>query len=400
VTTPTLEVADVIRQLTDEYGNVPGLRLTYAQQRVLRDLLDCRTPQLGLHKVEVCDHCTHTVKTFNSCRNRCCPKCGGEQRAKWLDERSKDLLPVPYFHGVFTLPADFAQVALQNQEVVYNILFRASSETLKEVAADLRYLGAHIGFVAVLHTWGQTLLHHPHVHFVIPGGGIAVDGLRWASCPESFFLPVHVLSAVYRDKFLDYLTAAFHAGELHFSGRLAHLTQEESFNALCKKWENKGWVVHAKPPFAGPRVVLKYLARYTNRVAIGNSRLVSFEQGRVSFRYKDNARGSEQRIMSLDGVEFLRRFVMHVLPSGFMSIRHYGLLANCCRAKKLALCRELLTEAGIELEAESVSVDITEDNDTDCHRCPACGVGTMRIVQVLERRPSNRWPRAPPLDSS
>jgi hypothetical protein len=403
MTAPALEVADVIRQLADSSGNVPGLQLTYAQKRVLQDLLACRTPELGLHRVEQCDHCAHTKKTYNSCRNRCCPKCGGEQRAKWLDERSKDLLPVPYFHGVFTLPAETAQVALQNQKVVYNILFRASSETLKEVAADPRYLGAEIGFVAVLHTWGQTLTHHPHVHCLIPGGGIALDSLKWVACQETFFLPVHVLSAVYRDKFLTYLKAAFRAGELHFSGRLTHLADEQSFDALCEKWSDKGWVVHAKPPFAGPEVVLKYLARYTNRVAIGNGRLVSFEDAHVTFRYKDYARGGEQRIMRLDGVEFLRRFLMHVPPSGFMSIRHYGLLANCHRRKKLAVSRELLAQAGVELQPDyETSAPQIGDSDDNHHRCPACGLGTMQVVHVFPRPPrSRRAPRTSPrMDSS
>ncbi len=401
MTTSPLEVADVIRELADASGNAPGLRSTYAQKRVLCDLLACRTPQLGLHKVEVCDHCTHTVKTFNSCRNRSCPKCGGEQRAKWLQARSKDLLPVPYFHGVFTLPADLAQVALQNREVVYSILFRATSDSLQQTAADPRYLGARIGFVAVLHTWGQTLLHHPHVHCVIPGGGLAPDGSQWISRPETFFLPVHVLSAVYRDKFLNYLTAAFRAGQLRFSGRLAHLGDKENFDALCEKWGNKGWVVHVKPPFSGPEVVLKYLARYTNRVAIGNSRLVSFEHGKVSFRYKDYARGNEQRIMTLNGVEFLRRFLMHVPPIGFMQIRHYGLLANCCRRKKLALCRDLLAKSGVDTNQEPTPTDRAEQTDLDRHCCPVCGVGTMRIILVLARRPSIAERRTPiALDSS
>lgn len=403
MTAPALEVADVIGQLADSSGNVPGLQLTYAQKRVLLDLLACRTPELGLHKIEQCDHCAHTKKTYNSCRNRCCPKCGGGQRAKWLDERSKDLLPVPYFHAVFTLPAELAQVALQNQKVLYNILFRASSETLKEVAADPRYLGAEVGFVAVLHTWGQTLTHHPHLHCLIPGGGIALDGSKWVACPETFFLPVHVLSAVYRDKFLTHLKTAFHTGELCFSGRLAHLAEEQSFNALCEKWSDKGWVVHAKPPFAGPEVVLKYLARYTNRVAIGNSRLISFEDGHVSFRYKDYARGGEQRIMRLDGVEFLRRFLNHVPPSGFMSIRHYGLLANRYRKKKLAVSRDLLAQAGVELQSNhETPAPTTSDGEDDRHRCPACGAGTMQVVQVFQRPPRNhRRPCAPPrMDSS
>ena len=399
--TSTLEVADVIRELTDASGNVSGLRLTYAQKRVLRDILACRTPQLGLHHVEKCDHCTHKIKTYNSCRNRNCPKCGGEQRAKWLKERSKDLLHVPYFHGVFTLPAELAQVALQNQKMVYSILLRATSDSLKEVAADPRYLGAHIGVVAVLHTWGQTLLHHPHVHCVIPGGGLALDGSQWVACADTFFLPVHVLSAAYRDKFLAYLTAAFRAEELRFTGRLAHLAKKENFDALCEKWRDKGWVVHVKPPFAGPEVVLKYLARYTNRAAIANSRLVSFEQGKASFRYKDYARGNEQRIMSLDGAEFLRRFLLHVLPAGFMQIRHYGLLANRCRNKKLALCRDLLAGSGIKIGQEHMSADTGEDTDTDRHRCPVCGVGTMRIVLHQTRRYSTGTRPGPVvLDSS
>jgi hypothetical protein len=372
-----LEVADVIRELVDANGNVPGLHVTYAQQRALRDLLACRTPQLGLHHVEKCDHCDHTVMTFNSCRNSHCPKCGGEHRAKWLEERSKELLPVPYFHAVFTLPDDLAEVALQNQKVGYDILFRATSDSLKEVAADPRHLGAHIGFIVVLHTWGQTLVHHPHIHCVIPGGGLTPDGSQWVTCKESFFLPVHVLSAVYRGKFLDYLTTAFRTGKLRFAGRLAHLADEKNFYALCEKWRNKGWVVHIKPPFGGPQIVLKYLARYTNRVAIANSRIISLDHGQVSFRYKDYARGNEQRIMSLDRMEFLRRFLLHVLPGNFMRIRHVGLLANCCRGKTLPICRDLLAKSGIKIDQVSIA---DQEPDPNRHRCPVCGIGTMRIV--------------------
>jgi len=293
--------------------------------------------------VEQCDTCGHQVISYNSCRNRHCPKCQAMARAKWLAEREAELLPVPYFHVVFTLPDKIGRLALQNAEEIYRILFRAASETLLTIAANPRRLGAHIGFLAVLHPWGQSLHLHPHLHCVVPGGGVSPDRLRWIGCrKKSFFLPVKVLSSRFRNLFLTYLRKAFKAGRLTFHGELAGLANQAAFEALCRTAKQTKWVVFAKPPFGGPEQVLKYLARYTHRVAISNRRLLSIEDGRVRFEYKDYADGNQVKVMELAATEFIRRFLLHILPSGFVRIRHYGFLANRERRKKLASCHALL----------------------------------------------------------
>jgi hypothetical protein len=321
------EVVDVFRTYEKEFFAKWGHVIGVHQRKAFEAIRDCRTAALGGHVeyVEQCDSCGHQVIAYNSCRNRHCPKCQAMTRAKWLAEREAELLPVPYFHVVFTLPDKIGRLALQNAEEIYRILFRAASETLLTIAADPRRLGAHIGFLAVLHTWGQSLHLHPHLHCVVPGGGVSPDGLRWIGCKKkSFFLPVKVLSSRFRNLFLTYLRKAFKAGRLKFHGELAGLANQSAFEALCRTAKQTKWVVFAKPPFGGPEQVLKYLARYTHRVAISNRRLLSIEDGRVRFEYKDYADGNQVKVMELAATEFIRRFLLHILPSGFVRIRQYG----------------------------------------------------------------------------
>jgi len=366
----THEVADVIRL----FG--PALlrqeMVSPARQRVMRALAACRTAQLGGH-VEECDSCGYQRIAYNSCRNRHCPKCQGSRQAQWLEDRAEDLLPVEYFHVVFTMPEELAAIALQNKRVVYGILFAASSATLRTIAADEEHLGAEIGFVSVLHTWSQDLRHHPHVHCVVPGGGLAADG-RWVSCRPGFFLPVRVLAAMFRGKFVAQLRAAFENGDLQFQGSLQHLRGAAAFAACLERAMAMPWVVYSKPPFGGSLQVLKYLARYTHRVAIGNRRILDVGEGGVKFLWRDRAHGDRSRIMVLPGVEFLRRFLLHVLPRGFPRIRHYGLLGNRSRAVKLAACRLAL---GATMPATTTTAVVAAAASTSTERCPACGRGQL-----------------------
>lgn len=390
MTRPRVEVADVIRAHGDAFLDASGDTLSPEQRRALVDLPRCRTAALGGH-VEACDRCGHQQVAYNSCRNRHCPKCQATEAARWVEARAAELLPVAYFHVVFTLPALLGPVALQNPRVVYDLLFRAAAETLQQIAADPGHLGAEIGFLAVLHTWGQNLQHHPHVHCVVPGGGPSPDGSRWVACPDGFFLPVKVLGRVFRGKFLAGLRAAFDQGKLAFRGKLAALADADEFRRRLAASTQTDWVVYSKPPFGGPGQVLKYLARYTHRVAISNHRLLSLSDGRVRFRYKDYARGGKRRTMELTATEFLRRFLQHVLPTGFVRIRSYGFLANRHRREKLAVCRELLTAAappeavspGVPSPAASLGPGpgVTE---TRCATlCPVCGVGRMVVIGEL-----------------
>lgn len=370
-----LEVADVFRTYEKEFSGQWGHVIGAHQRKAFKAIRDCRTAALGGHVqyVEQCDRCGHQVISYNSCRNRHCPKCQAMARAKWLAAREAELLPVPYFHVVFTLPQRIGGLALQNPTEIYRLLFRAASETLLTIAADPKRLGAEIGFLAVLHTWGQNLHLHPHLHCVVPGGGISPDGDRWIGCKNaSFFLPVRVLSSRFRNLFLIYLRRAFRAGRLKFYGEMAGLAQPAAFDALCRAARRSNWVVFAKPPFGGPEQVLKYLARYTHRVAISNRRLLSMEGGHVSFEYKDYADNNQTKVLTLAATEFIRRFLMHVLPSGFVRIRQFGFLANRGRAKKLALCRILLcvrTPAGT-----------TVIQPPDVKLCPVCKVGRMVLI--------------------
>ncbi len=346
----------------------------------MRNLRDCRTAALGGH-LQQCDRCGHRIISYNSCRNRHCPKCQASARARWLAQRQAELLPVPYFHVVFTLPQEPASLALQNPKQIYNILFRAASETLLTIAADPQHLGASIGFLAVLHTWGQNLHLHPHLHCVVPGGGISPDGSRWVACRKNFFLPVRVLSRLFRNKFLKALRAAFRRGELHFPGDLRYLAVPSAFHSLCRKAADREWVVYAKPPFGGPERVLKYLARYTHRVAISNHRLRSLESGNVRFEWKDYAHSNHTKDMTLDAVEFIRRFLLHVLPTGFVRIRQFGLLANRVRKQKLEQCRDLLAE-----RYPTPTIDVhssLEVRSEDPHRCPVCTLGRLIVIQLL-----------------
>jgi hypothetical protein len=328
----TLELAEIVRRHGHRLGAVSP-----EERRILRAIASCRTAALGGH-VEQCDHCRHQRIAYNSCRNRHCPRCQGSACAKWMADRAKELLPVEYFHVVFTLPDTFNSLALSNKRVIYNALFDAVRQTLLEVAANPKHLGARIGFLAILHTWGQNLSLHPHLHCVIPGGGLSPDG-KWVACRKGFFLPVRVLSRVFRGKFIDSLKCAWIAGEIH------GIENDGDFARLIDASVKHDWVVYAKRPFGGPEQVLKYLARYTHRIAISNRRLISMDDRNVTFLWKDYAHRNRPRTMTLDASEFLRRFLMHAVPRGFMRIRHFGLLANRVRSANLALCRRLIGSA-------------------------------------------------------
>lgn len=395
-----LEVADVFREHADEY--LRGYGATAAQRQVLRAIQNCRTAALGGH-VEACDRCGHRQVAYNSCRNRHCPKCQGPATIRWLAARESELLPVPYFHLVFTLPATLGPLALQNPKVVYSLLMQAAAQALLEVAANPKHLGAEIGFLAVLHTWGQNLLHHPHVHCVVPAGGLAPDGARWLPARRNFFLPVRVLSRVFRGKFLAGLKRALTQGALQFHGALAELAQTEAFERLLDQAVRQEWVVYAKPPFGGPQQVLKYLARYTHRVAISNRRLRALQDGQVTFRWKDYAQGGRKRRMTLPAVEFIRRFLLHVLPTGFVKIRHYGFMANRFRQAKRELCRRLLGVADLP-PAPAVAEDrptgeLSGASETPSarRRCPCCHHGHLYILERLlpQTAPPRRFPTRP-----
>jgi hypothetical protein len=336
---PGLEVADVLRRHGDAY-RAAG-RLDRSALRVMGAIEACRTAVLGGHAVR-CTGCGYTALSYNSCRNRHCPKCQASAARGWLEARQADLLPVEYFHIVFTLPAPAAAIAFQNKAAVYALLFEAASETLKTIAADPKHLGAGIGMTMVLHTWGQTLTHHPHVHCIVPGGGLSFDGQTWTACRPGFFLPVRVLSRLYRRLFLEKLAMAYHAGKLRFSGSLENLAKASNLAAYIAPLRRIGWVVYAKKPFAGPQQVLAYLSRYTHRIAISNRWLTAIGDTHVSFTWRDYAHGSRQKIMRLGAQEFIRRFLLHVLPDGFQRIRHSGFLANSHRRAKLAIIRALL----------------------------------------------------------
>jgi hypothetical protein len=383
----SLEVADILRAAGPAYRAAQAGHLSLQQLKVMSAIEHCRTAALGGH-VEACADCGHQRIAYNSCRNRHCPKCQGAAARTWLAEREADLLPVGYFHVVFTLPAEIADVAFQNEAAVYDLLFQAASETMLRIAADPRHLGARIGITAVLHTWGSALTHHPHVHMVVPGGGIALDGQRWLASRPAFLLPVRVLGKLFRGVFLSRLLALYDAGRLAFFGGLAPLAERRAFLRHLAPVRKKRWAVYAKPPFAGPEAVLAYLSRYTHRVAISNRRLLAFNETGVTFRYKDYRRdgGQRQHVMTLAADEFIRRFLLHVLPRGFHRIRHYGLLAASTRKANLARARELLAVA------PPPDDDVPEEPRDVRPTCPCCG-GPMIVVEIFAR-----WsqPRAPP----
>jgi hypothetical protein len=387
-------VAEVIRKFGERYARLQ--HVSGDSLRILRDLVQCRTAALGGHK-RVCDHCRHEEISYNSCRNRHCPKCQAQARARWVDRRTKDLLEVPYFHVVFTLPDAFAPLVMRNPRRLYGILFRATAQTLLTIGRDPKHLGAEIGFLAVLHTWNQKLQLHPHLHCVVAGGGLAPEKDRWVACrSERFFLPVRVLSAVFRGKFLAHLDRDFRHGRIRLPDALATLEDPQEWSSWLQQQRHRKWVVYAKPPFGGPTQVLKYLARYTHRVAIDNSRLLSIDEETVVFRWKDRAHQHRPRTLRLPGPEFLRRFLLHKLPSGFMRIRYYGFLANRNRATSLPLIRQLLHTTPCEQQiSENAALSSSPGQPW---MCPQCHRGSLRCVQHLQ--PTTTLSRSPPWDVS
>ncbi len=398
---PRLEVADIFRVAGARYRDMHAMTLSRSQRRVMGAIERCRTAALGGH-VEACDRCAHQRIAYNSCRNRHCPKCQSLAKARWLADRQADLLPVPYFHVVFTLPHELAAIAYHNQRVVYALLFRAAAETLRTIAADPKHLGAQLGFLAILHTWGQTLLYHPHLHCVIPGGGLALDGSHWVECRPGFFLPVRVLSRLFRRLFLTYLQEAFNRQQLRFFADMTHLAEPEAFAQYLAPLQQREWVVYAKAPFGGAEQVLDYLARYTHRVAISNSRLVAMTSKTVTFHYRDSRHHDKRKRMTLAHEEFMRRLLLHVLPDGFQRIRHYGFLSNSQRLEQLARCRRLLdvvTSTILSLVARlDYRAQYEQVTGHSLERCPACGQGQMRLVLILTRCSPRSLPQ--PQDTS
>lgn len=380
---PALEVAEIFRAHGAAWRAANAGHLSLGQLKAMAAIEACRTAELGGH-VAVCEDCGHTVIAYNSCGNRHCPKCQGAAARAWLEDREAELLPLPYYHVVFTLPSAFGAIAWQNKAEVYGLLFKAASETMLTIAADKKHLGARIGITAVLHTWGSALTHHPHVHMIVPGGGLSLDGMRFIPCRRGFFLPVRVLSRLFRRLMLEKLGAACDQGRLIFEGSLSELAIGNAFAALLKPLRRKNWFVYAKRPFAGPKAVLAYLSRYTHRVAISNTRLIARDERGVTFHYKDyRADGLAQRkTMTLGADEFIRRFMLHILPKGFHRIRHYGLFASIGRADNIARLRELLGVEPPAKNAESPSEAAPAEGDLP--PCPCCG-GRMKVIESFER---------------
>ncbi len=391
---PALEVADIFRDHGAVWRRVNAGHVSLGQIKVMSAIERCRTAALGGH-VARCENqkCAHTVIAYNSCRNRHCPKCQGAAAREWLAERETELLPVPYFHVVYTLPAPIADIAYQNKAVIYDLLFKASAETTLTIAADRKHLGARIGFISVLHTWGSALTHHPHVHMVVPGGGLSPDGSTWITCRARYFLTVEVLSALFRRLFLEMLVAAH--DRLQFFGDHARLADKAAFRAYLKPLRKIDWVVYAKEPFAGPRQVLRYLSRYTHRIAISNRRLVAADQNGVAFNYKDyRIEGpARYKTMTLATDEFIRRFLIHILPKGFHRIRHYGLLASANRADNIARARELLAVPPPAKQSETPKAAIDQPRVLPCP-CPCCG-GRMIVIETFARGCKPRHPPSP-----
>ena len=396
---PKLEVADVFRRYGEAYRQQHAASMSAGQRRVMSAIEVCRTSALGGH-LERCDRCGYERNAFNSCRDRHCPKCQCLARAQWIEERQSELLDVPYFHVVFTVPQEIAAIAYQNKEMVYGILFQATAETLKTIAADPKHLGAEIGFFAVLHSWGQNLQFHPHLHCVVPGGGLSADGQRWISCRPDFFLPVRVLSHLFRRLFLESLQRAFDSGKLQFFNALESLRDRHAFVQFVDRMKDCDWVVYAKRPFAGPQQVLDYVGRYTHRVAISNNRLLDIENGQVCFEWKDYRTGGQVKTMTLSADEFIRRFLLHVLPDGFQRIRYYGFLGNRYRKQKLDQCRRLLGMPNGTEPTNTAEKDYQDHYEEltgiSLRQCPECKQGRMTMVQILPRL----YKSAPAIDSS
>ncbi len=380
----TVEVADVFRQYGPSYRQSHKMPLN--QLRAMRAIEICRTSELGGH-VDECDTCGSIRISYNSCRNRHCPKCQFTRKEKWLEARKQDLLPTQYFHIVFTIPDELNPLALRNQRLLYNILFRSVSETLIELAKDPKHLGAKIGFVSILHTWGQNLMDHPHIHCIVTGGGLSFNGKRWISCRKGFFLPVRVLSKLFRGKFLSYLQRSYQSEELLFIGDIVNMKAPVQFKAFLKALYQRQWVVYCKPPFKGPDMVLQYLARYTHRIAISNHRIIAIEDDRVSFRWRDYSDGNKNKIMKLNAFEFIRRFLLHVLPDRFVKIRYCGLLGNRNRKVMLDQCRRLLKVIAIRARKENTSETwqafLLRVCGIDLMKCPSCGKGRMVRKELL-----------------
>lgn len=393
---PRPTVAEVFRQHEQEFLERWGHTLSYRQLQTLRDLGACRTAALGAHLYQ-CHNCQRETLVPNSCLNRHCPQCGSQARDHWLAQQAEELLPVPYSHVVFTLPHELIPLALQNPKLVYGLFFRAVSHALLKLAADPRHLGAQLGFLAVLHTWNQQLRPHPHIHCLVPAGGLSPDQTRWISCRyRHFFLPVKALGALCRGKFLALLRRAFRKGKLRFNGALASLQRPKAFERFTFSLKNKEWVAYAKRPFRGPQHVIQYLAHYTHRVAISNGRLLRFENGEVTFRWRDSAHGNQQKVMTLPAVEFMRRFLLHVLPRGFVKIRHFGYLANRTRKSALAVCSALLSTPSLP----AVTSDQATSAAPQTRRCPHCQAGPLvRVARLSPLQLRLRW-LTPPVDTS
>jgi hypothetical protein len=385
-----LEVADIFRGHGPAWREANAGHVSLGQLKVMSAIENCRTAALGGH-VARCEDCAHEAIAYNSCRNRHCPKCQGAAARAWLAEREAELLPVPYYHLVFTLPAAVADIAYHNKATVYDLLFKTSSETLMTIAADRKHLGARVGAISVLHTWGSALTHHPHVHMIAPGGGLSLDGQRWVACRPGFFLPVRVLSRLFRRLFLEKLLAAFDAGQLQFFGIQADLTARNAFTAFLAALRKAEWVVYAKRPFGGPEAVLAYLARYTHRVAISNSRLIAVQDSAVTFKWKDYRikRRDRQKTMTLPVCEFIRRFLVHVLPSGFHRIRHYGLFASGARAQNIARVRQLLATTVQARPNEAPGSSRAAEPPDPSRPCPCCG-GRMIVIETFEGAAARR----------
>jgi hypothetical protein len=382
----TLEVADIFRAFGSDYQALHGSEMPLRHLRVMRAIEVCRTAELGGH-IDQCDHCGQQRISYNSCRNRHCPKCQSLAKERWLEARKKDLLPIPYFHLVFTLPEGLRPLALRNQKVVYNLLFQAASETLLQLAKDRKYLGAEIGFITLLHTWSQTLIDHPHLHCLVTAGGLSPDGQRWISSRSDFFMPVKVLSSLFRGKFLDGLKKAYEAGKLKFPGKIEVLKGGPAFNKFLTDLYQQEWVVYCKPPLRRPEQVMEYLGRYTHRVALSNDRIVSLEGKQVTLRWRDSADGDKIKFLTLEAFEFIRRFLLHVLPDRFVKIRHYGLLSNRSCKRKLLRCRKLLgvlkNEEPEESPQETWEDLLTRITGKDPRVCPFCSQGKMIPRELL-----------------
>jgi len=378
-----VEVADIFRQYGEDYRRFHRMPLNHL--RAMRAIEVCRTATLGGHRYKY--SCGHTDISYNSCRNRHCPKCQTLQKEKWIEARCEDLLPVQYFHVVFTIPSELNLLVIMNQRVMYTILFRSVSETLMELSDNPKHLGARTGFIGILHTWGQNLMDHPHIHCVVPGGGLSPDKAHWVSCRKGFFIPVRVMSSLFRGKFLDYLKDSFASGELIFPGGISHLRDPKTFEVFRGQFYYKKWVVYCKPPFDGAEGVLKYLGRYTHRIAISNNRILKIKDGNVSFCWRDYSDGDKQKTMTLKADEFIRRFLLHVLPHRYVRIRHFGLLANRSRKDNIALCHKLIgsckTVTNEEATPETWQDQLFRICGIDINTCPVCKRGTMVMIELL-----------------